>query len=145
MQALIEAIAAVLLLSGAFFSFVAAMGVLRLQDVLIRMHASTKAGTLGCGLILLSVAVFYREADVVTQALAAIGFLLVTTPIAAHIIGRAAYARNTPLWEGTVVDELRGRYDFRRRRLDGDPALPQVLAPGEAAGPSAGSGSARAD
>ena len=50
-----EYIMAALLILGGFFCFVAGLGVLRLPDVLIRMHASTKAGTLGAGLILAAV------------------------------------------------------------------------------------------
>ena len=50
-------IASVALIAGAFFTLVAAIGVVRLPDILMRMHASTKAGTLGTGFILLAVAV----------------------------------------------------------------------------------------
>ncbi|MDJ0943719.1 MAG: monovalent cation/H(+) antiporter subunit G [Kiloniellales bacterium] len=101
-----EIITSVLVVAGAFFAFAAALGVLRLPDVLIRMHASTKAGTLGCGLILLAVATHFGETAIVARALAAILFLLLTAPVAAHMIGRAAYRTGVPLWKGTVVDEL---------------------------------------
>lgn len=101
-----EIAAGVLALAGAFFSFAAALGVLRLPDVFIRMHASTKAGTLGCGLLLLSVAVYYAELGVTSRALATIAFLLFTAPVAAHTIARAAYRTGVPLWERSVVDEL---------------------------------------
>ncbi len=101
-----EIITAVLILAGGFFAFAAALGVFRLPDVLIRMHASTKAGTLGCGLILLAAATHFGETAIVARALAAIMFLLLTAPVAAHMIGRAAYRTGVPLWEGTVIDEL---------------------------------------
>jgi multicomponent Na+:H+ antiporter subunit G len=102
-----EILTAVLVLAGSLFAFAAALGVLRLPDVLIRMHASTKAGTLGCGLILLGVAVYFGETGIVARAIAAIVFLLLTAPVAAHMIGRAAYRSGAPLWKGTVIDELR--------------------------------------
>ena len=102
-----DIITAFLLLSGGLFALAAAVGVLRLPDVLIRMHASTKAGTLGCGLILVALAVYSGETTVITRAIVAIVFLLLTAPIAAHMIGRAAYRTGAPLWEGTVIDELR--------------------------------------
>ncbi len=101
-----EIITAVLILAGGFFAFAAALGVLRLPDVLIRMHASTKAGTLGCGLILLAAATHFGETAIVARALAAILFLLLTAPVAAHMIGRAAYRTGVPLWKGTTIDEL---------------------------------------
>ncbi len=49
-----EFFAGVLIIAGGLFAVIAAAGILRLPDVLVRMHASTKAGTLGCGLILLA-------------------------------------------------------------------------------------------
>ena len=106
---MIEILVAVLLVLGGFFAFMAALGLVRLPDLLIRMHASTKAGTLGCGLILLALALHFGETGVVTRALATIVFLMVTAPIAAHMIGRAAYWAGVPLWSETVIDELGGR------------------------------------
>ncbi len=109
---MMEIVVATVIVLGGFFAFVAALGVLRLPDVLIRMHASTKAGTLGCGLILLALALHFGEAGITTRALATVVFLLVTAPVAAHMIGRAAYREGVPLWEGTVIDDLR-RDDVR--------------------------------
>ena len=87
-----------------------AIGLLRLPDIYMRMHAVTKAGTLGVGLVLLAVAVFFGELGVVTRALAAIAFVLLTAPVSAHMIGRAAYLDDVPLWQGTLIDELQGKY-----------------------------------
>ena len=101
-----EALTTLLILAGGLFAFAAAMGVLRLPDVLIRMHASTKAGTLGCGLILVAAAVHFGETSISARAVAAIVFLMLTAPVAAHMIGRAAYRTGVPLWKGTVIDEL---------------------------------------
>ena len=103
---MIEVLTSLLVIAGSLFAFMAALGVLRLPDVLIRMHASTKAGTLGCGLILLAVAVYFGETGIAARAIAAIVFLLITAPVAAHMIGRAAYRTGVPLWQGTVIDEL---------------------------------------
>ena len=97
---------AVLLLTGGLFGFVAAVGMLRLPDMITRMHASTKAGTLGAGLILAAVAVHFMEIGITLRAAAAILFLLLTAPVAAHVIGRAAYRCGIELWERTGVDEL---------------------------------------
>ena len=65
------------------------------------------------GLILLAVAVLYGSGEIVAQAIAAIFFLLLTVPVASHMIGRAAYVTGVKLWSGTVVDELRERYEER--------------------------------
>ncbi|MDG5768227.1 monovalent cation/H(+) antiporter subunit G [Balneolales bacterium ANBcel1] len=103
---MLEFVAGVLLIGGGFFVLVAAVGVLRLPDILMRMHASTKAGTLGAGLILLAVAFTYGELGIVSRAVATIVFILLTAPVAAHAIGRAAYKSGIPFWKGTVIDEL---------------------------------------
>ena len=103
---MIEIITSILVLAGALFSLAAAVGVVRLPDVLVRMHASTKAGTLGCGLILVAVAVHFGDTSVIGLCVLAIVFLLLTAPIAAHMIGRAAYRTGVPLWSETVIDEL---------------------------------------
>ena len=101
-----EILTSVFVVAGGLFAFAAALGVLRLPDVLNRMHASTKAGTLGCGLILVAVAIYFGETGIVARAVAAIVFLMLTAPVAAHMIGRAAYRTGVPLWHGTVIDEL---------------------------------------
>ena len=103
-----ELVTAILMVAGGLFAFAAALGVLRLPDIFIRMHASTKAGTLGCGLILAAVAVHFGETGIVARAIAAIVFVMLTAPVAAHMIGRAAYRTGVPLWQGTVIDELAG-------------------------------------
>ena len=105
-----EIITAVLLVLGSIFAFVAALGMLRLPDTVIRMHAATKAGTLGAGLILIGEAFFYAELGITLRALAAITFLLLTAPVAAHLIGRAAYYSNIRLWQKTWIDQLAERY-----------------------------------
>jgi multicomponent Na+:H+ antiporter subunit G len=104
-----EILTALLLVSGGAFACIAAIGVVRMPDVYIRMHAASKAGTLGPGLILAGVAVHLDDGGVTVRALAAIAFLLTTAPVAAHMIGRAAYRTGVPLWERSIVDEWRGR------------------------------------
>ena len=100
----------ILVLLGAFFALVAAIGLLRMPDLLMRMHAATKAGTLGAGLFLVAVAVSFGDSGVTVRVLAAIVFLFLTAPVAAHVIGRAAYyAGRVQLWKRTLVDELHGQ------------------------------------
>jgi multicomponent Na+:H+ antiporter subunit G len=119
-----EVVTALLVISGAFFSFVAALGVLRMPDIFIRMHASTKAGTLGCGLMLLAVAVRFGQLGVSSRALAAIAFLLFTAPVAAHMIGRVAYRTGVPLWERSVLDELAGKPEGQIVRSESEASSP---------------------
>lgn len=108
---MVEVITAFFLLGGSFFMLVTAVGLLRLPDVYLRMHAITKAGTLGVGLVMTGVAISFGELGVVTRTLAVIGFVLLTAPVSAHMIGRAAYLGDSELWQGTLLDELQGMYD----------------------------------
>ena len=106
---MIEVLVAIFLVSGGIFAAIAGIGLLRLPDVLIRMHASTKAGTLGVGLIVIGTAIHFGGLIVVTKAVLIIIFLLLTAPVAAHLIGRAAYKSGTPLWSATVIDEWKDK------------------------------------
>src|SRR3546814_3293407 len=109
MSTLLDATAALLMLTGAAFILIAAIGVARLPDIFVRMHAATKAAVFGVGLLLLGTAFAFGEAGVWVRVVTAIVFLIFTTPIAAHALARASYAAGAPLWRGTVVDQLAER------------------------------------
>jgi multicomponent Na+:H+ antiporter subunit G len=111
-----EFITAAMLIAGGVFVCLAGLGVVRMPDVYVRMHAATKAGTLGAGMILAAVAVHFADGGVAVRAVAAIVFLLITAPVAAHMIGRAAYRTGVPLWAGSVIDEWLGRVPDRTAR-----------------------------
>ena len=98
------------LVAGGLFLFIAGLGILRLPDVLMRMHASTKAGTLGVGLVFTGAALYFGNAAETAIAVLTIIFLLVTAPVAAHAIARAAYRMNVPLSDRTHLDEWKGKY-----------------------------------
>lgn len=87
---MINILIALFMLLGGFFCLIAAIGVLRLPDVLTRMHASTKAGILGSSLILIGGAIALQETEITARVIATILFLMLTSPIGAHMIGRAA-------------------------------------------------------
>lgn len=89
-----EIIAGILILCGAVFTLIAAIGVIRLPDVLTRMHASTKAGTLGASLILAAAAVVFADTSTIAKCVVAVLFLLLTAPLAGHMIGRASLDRD---------------------------------------------------
>lgn len=113
-----ELIGSLLQLIGACFMLIAALGVWRMPDLLTRMHATTKAGVLGAGLMLLGLLFKFPELNVLVRVFAVVGFTVLTAPIAAHVIGRAGYFIGVPLWEGTIKDELKGKYDQQNHTLD---------------------------
>ncbi|MEE2023916.1 monovalent cation/H(+) antiporter subunit G [Alkalimonas sp. MEB004] len=108
---IIDILAALFIVAGSFFMLVASLGVFRMPDLLTRMHATTKSGVLGAGLIMCGVMLFFVDSGVTLKALAVMAFTTLTSPIAAHAIGRAGYFIGVPLWDKTVKDELHGRYD----------------------------------
>lgn len=114
---MIEVVVSALLLAGAAFMLLAAVGIVRLPDLPTRMHASTKAGAMGAIFTMGAVAFYFSDSVVFARALAIVVFILITSPIAAHVIGRAGYFTGTPLWSGTIKDELRENYDPETQTL----------------------------
>ncbi len=113
-----EWIAGCLILVGCLFCLIAALGVVRLPDTLTRMHAATKAGTLGTGLLLIGCAVFYQDLGVSLRVVSIIALIVLTAPVAAHLIGRASYESGVALSDRTWIDELKAYEDHKRSRDD---------------------------
>ncbi|RAI02349.1 potassium:proton antiporter [Acuticoccus sediminis] len=101
-------IALLLKVVGVGFLVIAAVGVLRLADPFQRMHAATKAGTLGAGLVVLGTLVGQQASDVTVIGTLTILFLLLTVPVAGHLLGRAAYISGTPMEGLSRGDALDG-------------------------------------
>lgn len=116
----INIIAGLLLVTGSVFTLIAAIGMMRFPDLLLRMHAATKAGTMGVGLILIGVIIHFMAWEVTIKSIITITFTFITVPIGAHMIARAAYFINIPLWDGTIIDELRDHYNKKTHELEGE-------------------------
>lgn len=101
-----DTLIALLLLGGTFFALVAAIGVVRMPDIYMRLSAASKASTLGTSFILTAVALFFGTTAVSGKVVAIIAFTLLTAPVAAHMLGRAAYFSGEPLWGKSKVDQL---------------------------------------
>jgi len=99
-----DVIVGLLILFAGVFGVIGAVGLLRMPDILIRAHASTKIGTLSCGLITAAAAVYFGDAGTSVRAVLIILFLLLTAPIASHMIGRAAVTTGVPLWRGKEAE-----------------------------------------
>lgn len=106
----------ILCLVGAFFVLVAAIGVVRLNDLYMRMHAASKAGTLGSGVLLIALAVYSSDTAVVLRALAGVTFFLLTAPISAHLLARASYTVGYKPCALTREDALSGLEGTKDRR-----------------------------
>lgn len=107
------------LASGSVLMLLAGLGILRMPDLFTRMHASTKGASLGVALLLAGAALHFGELGVTTKALVTTAFVFLTAPVAAHVLGRAAYARKIPLWDKSVVDEARGQIKTNEAKDEG--------------------------
>lgn len=107
---MIDIIIGTLATFGALFVLFAAIGLVRMPDTYLRISVTTKAATLGVGLVLMASTVYFSNADVTSQAFVIILFIFLTAPVSAHLIGRASYFIGVKLWDKSVMDELRGKY-----------------------------------
>ncbi|MDX1542379.1 MAG: monovalent cation/H(+) antiporter subunit G [Christiangramia sp.] len=107
---IIDIIIGALATFGALFVLFAAIGLIRMPDTYLRISVTTKAATLGVGLVLMATTVYFSNADVTSQAFVIILFIFLTAPVSAHLIGRASYFIGIKLWDKSVMDELRGKY-----------------------------------
>ncbi|CAN5565479.1 monovalent cation/H(+) antiporter subunit G [soil metagenome] len=103
--------------AGVFFMFVSSLGLIRLPDFYSRLHAPTKAATLGLFFLLIAVALAVPEAVMVTKALLVVAFIAATAPVGAHILARAAYRNDVPRSDETELDEYAPVVQRRRKRV----------------------------
>lgn len=111
-------IVAVCMISGGVLMLLGAVGVLRMPDLFTRMQTATKPAILGSALLAAAVSIHFWDIWVTARAALISGFFVLTAPVGAHVIARAAYVAGVRLWEHSVRDDLRGRYDERTHRLE---------------------------
>jgi multicomponent Na+:H+ antiporter subunit G len=99
-------LAGALSLVGAIFGLLAAIGIVRMPDLYTRMHAATKAGTIGGGAVFLAVGAGFADGAVLVRSLIGIVFLALTTPVSAHLLARAAHLSGHQSESINEVDEL---------------------------------------
>jgi multicomponent K+:H+ antiporter subunit G len=86
--------AAVSLLIGSFFVLVGAIGLLKFNDPMTRLHAPTKVGTVGIGMLLLaSMLTALGSGDPSIHELLIMAFLFVTAPVSANFIAKVSIHR----------------------------------------------------
>ncbi|MBD3627148.1 MULTISPECIES: monovalent cation/H(+) antiporter subunit G [Cyclobacterium] len=105
---------------GAVFILLAAVGVVRMPDLYLRISVTTKAATLGIGLLLLAAGIYFNEFGIYSRVMAIILFMLLTAPVGAHMIGRASYFTGVKLWSGSKLDDLKGKYHPKSHELSSD-------------------------
>jgi multicomponent Na+:H+ antiporter subunit G len=102
---------------GALFILLAAIGFVRMPDLYLRISVTTKAATLGIGLLLACTGIYFHTGSITTRVLAIIFFIILTAPVGAHLIGRASYFIGVPLWHRSKPDHLKGKYKKHTHEL----------------------------
>ncbi|MBG6215994.1 multicomponent Na+:H+ antiporter subunit G [Arthrobacter sp. CAN_A6] len=119
LQPVLDVVVAVLLISGALMSLAAGIGLVRFPDLLSRMHAATKPQVLGLLLFLLALAVEFRSWALVPVLLVCWIFQLLTSPVSAHMVGRAGYRTRHMRRDLLTIDELDDVVEKAARQREG--------------------------
>ncbi|WP_088329169.1 Na+/H+ antiporter subunit G [Lacimicrobium sp. SS2-24] len=99
----VELLISVLLILGGVFVLVGSIGLIRLKDLYVRLHAPTKATTLGLGGILLGSMVYmsHQHGYLTIHELLITLFLVITAPVTAHILAKVAMHHEVPMMKRT--------------------------------------------
>ena len=98
--------AAVLLVLGGILSLAAGVGLVRFPDALSRLHAATKPQVLGLVFVILAIALASRNWSTILALAPVLLFQMLTAPISAHMVGRAAYRTENYREDLLVADDL---------------------------------------
>ena len=111
-----EIFIAILSTIGAVAILFAAIGIVRMPDFYLRLSVTVKAATLGVGVLVIAAAIIFADSEVTAKVIAIILFLLLTAPVAAHMIARTGYRSEITMWKDTWIDDLDGRYKKKEKK-----------------------------
>ena len=117
---MIDIIVGIFAFLGTVFVFLAAVGMIRMPDTYLRISVTTKAATLGIGLLMLAGAIHSNDIAITAKVLAIILFILLTAPVSAHLIGRTSYYSGVKMWKNSIMDDLEGKYNASTDVLESD-------------------------
>jgi multicomponent Na+:H+ antiporter subunit G len=102
-----EIIISVFVLLGSFLILIAGIGVVRMPDLYMRMHAATKAPSMGFMLTLIGLMIYSPTLVVLLKSIAIILFLYITMPVSASLLGKSSLDMNLPQWRRNKQKEER--------------------------------------
>lgn len=117
MQLLMEILVSIFLLIGAFFMLVGGIGMVRLPDLFMRLHAPTKSSTLGLGSFLIAAmiySVFQGRIGFAEILLTLLAFI--TAPVSANLMAQAALHLRLRSMSGDVPEALNRPLPWQRQR-----------------------------
>lgn len=94
-----------LMLIGAGLILLSAIGSIRFNEILARMHALAKASTLGIALMLIGAAIQMKSANYITSILLALLLHILMSPASSNMLSRATYLAGAMPQNNTVIDE----------------------------------------
>jgi multicomponent K+:H+ antiporter subunit G len=118
MQLVMEILVSIFLLIGAFFTLVGGIGMVRLPDLFMRLHAPTKSSTLGLGSFLIAAIIFaafngrFGFAEILITL-----FAFITAPVSANLIAQAALHLRLRSTSGEVPESLDRPLPWQRSRV----------------------------
>lgn len=115
-----ETVTGALAIVGSMFILIASIGIVRMPDLFLRQQVTSKASVMGLTCILLAVALHFGTTVVTLRISLILCFIVLTIPVATHMLARAGYTTNVPLSDETIVNELIGQYDPRTHVLAGE-------------------------
>lgn len=99
-------VASLFLVVGALFFLLAGIALLRMPDLYGRISASSKAVTAGAGACLIAAGAAFLDPGVASRAAAGLAFFLLTSPVAAHVVARAAVYVGVPFAASTSLPDV---------------------------------------
>ena len=94
------------LILGALLMLIASLGIIRLPDIYLRMHAATKAPSLGIFFMVLAVIIYFAKWWPAIEAVLILVFIFITIPVGSHMISRVAHLMMFKKSDRTVMDEM---------------------------------------
>lgn len=101
-----EILTGIFLILGSMIVLLAGIGLVKMPDIYTRMSATSKASTLGVSVVLIATGFYFGTTPIITRTLLIVIFLMITAPVASHLLGKAAYLNKLPLWDKTKRDDL---------------------------------------
>lgn len=77
----------VLMITGCFLQFVSCLGIFKYPSFMLRLQVATKGATLGAGLNLLALTLYFWDGEVSFKVLLVAAFLFLTSPTVSHLFG----------------------------------------------------------
>lgn len=108
-EIMMNSLIAFMLVGGTIMTALAVVGIIRLPDMYSRLHAATKSTTLGVIMIMTGAFIYfwYIEGLIETNLLLGALFILLTSPVASHLLSRSAFHADVKPYKLTVLNDLK--------------------------------------